>query len=84
MWTKINDHDICHTWQCPICNAEAEVGPVWYQDNGSRLQCFELLLRSLASVGRISFARYINQMIDFANARSIVVRHRHRPCLHTF
>ena len=40
MWTKIDDHDICHTWQCSICNAEAEVGPVWYQDNGTPV-CIE-------------------------------------------
>ena len=40
MWTKIDDHDVCHTWRCPDCDAEAEVGPVWYQDNGTPM-CVE-------------------------------------------
>ena len=35
-----NDHDVCHTWQCPDCDEVAEVGPIWYQDNGTPM-CVE-------------------------------------------
>ena len=40
MWTAIEDHDINHHWQCCICNASADVGPDWYQDNGTPV-CIE-------------------------------------------
>ena len=39
-WTKISDVDVNHTWQCSICLAEADVGPEWYECNGTPV-CIE-------------------------------------------
>ena len=40
LWTKISDVDVNHNWQCSICLAEADVGPEWYECNGTPV-CIE-------------------------------------------
>ncbi len=34
-WTKLADDRVSHHWQCPDCNADADIAPGWYQDNGT-------------------------------------------------
>lgn len=34
-WPIIKDARIVHEWRCPGCKATAQVGPAWYQDNGT-------------------------------------------------
>ena len=40
MQTKLDDHNINHHWQCPDCDAVADLAPDWYQDNGTPM-CVE-------------------------------------------
>ena len=39
-YLTIADHNVNMFWQCCICNASADVGPDWYQDNGTPV-CME-------------------------------------------
>ncbi len=40
MWTKIDDSMINHRWECPDCDAIADVAPWWYSENGTPM-CIE-------------------------------------------
>lgn len=34
MWTKINDDNVRHRWECPECNSHSYVKPWYYSEMG--------------------------------------------------